>query len=59
MQRHYCRAERCWLDFVEVCSWCGMTEEQAKNYDNLSGDQCFEEAMRRVMRNARPDITDD
>ena len=30
MIRHYCNEERCWLDFEEVCSWCGMTEEGAR-----------------------------
>jgi len=30
VQRHYCREERCWLDFEETCSWCGITEEGAR-----------------------------
>lgn len=30
MQRHYCNEEQTWLDFEGVCSWCGVTEEQAR-----------------------------
>lgn len=30
MQRHFCKSEHTWLDFSEVCSWCGITEEDAK-----------------------------
>ena len=35
MQRHYCVEERCWLDFEEVCSWCGMTEEGARQLHGM------------------------
>lgn len=35
MQRHYCREEKCWLDFDEVCSWCGITEEGARQLHGM------------------------
>ena len=35
MQRHYCREEKCWLDFEEVCSWCGITEEGARQLHGM------------------------
>ena len=59
MKTHYCKADRDWISFEGECSWCGMKEEDVREYDGLSEDQLFEEVMRRVNRNARPDITDD
>lgn len=59
MQRHYCTAERTWLDFEGECSWCGMTEDEAKNYKGLNGDQLFEEVIYRISRHKNDGITDD
>ena len=59
MQRHWCNAERAWLDFEGTCSWCEMTEEQAIRQTLETSDETFRDIMDRVNRNARPDITDD
>ena len=59
MIRHYCNEERCWLDFEEVCSWCGMTEEGARQLHGMTSDAEFRELMRKMEANARPDINDD
>ena len=59
MQRHYCEAERCWLDFEEKCAWCDMTEEEAKNYKNLSGNKLLDEVMYRMAKHDDGRITDD
>jgi hypothetical protein len=55
MQRHYCLAERCWLDFEEICSWCEITEEQAKE----TSDEQFRAIIQRLNDAARPEINDD
>lgn len=56
MIRHYCNEERCWLDFEEVCSWCGITEDQV---GAPMTDEEFREMMAKLEANAKPDITDD
>lgn len=58
MQRHYCEKDRAWLEFEHQCNWCGMTEDEAKNYKNLDGDKLLQEIMYRVTKNRR-EITDD
>jgi hypothetical protein len=59
MQRHYCDVEKTWLDFEDECSWCGMTEDEAKKYKNLKGDKLFEEIRHRVNKSDDGHITDD
>ena len=34
MQPHFCKAERTWLDFSGVCSWCNKTEEEGREEMN-------------------------
>jgi len=59
MQRHYCDAERTWIDFEGECNWCGMTEKQARNYANLSGDALLADIRARVSKHDVGHITDD
>jgi hypothetical protein len=59
MQRHFCVEERCWLDFENMCSWCGMSEQQAKHYNEGTSDDKFRAIMDRLRANAKPEITDD
>ena len=59
MMRHYCDKEKQWLNFNDQCTWCGMTEKQARNYENLSGDALFQEIRARVSQHDDGHITDD
>lgn len=61
MQRHWCNAERAWLDFESICSWCELTEAEARKEmeEYAESERRFQETMRRVEASARPDITDD
>ena len=59
MQRHYCMEERCWLDFEQICSWCGITEQQAQEHNKGTSDDKFRAIMERIRANANPEITDD
>ena len=54
MIRHYCNEERCWLDFEEVCSWCGMKEDAP-----ITTDEEFRALMAKLEADARPNINDD
>lgn len=59
MERHFCPEDRTWLDFEGECSWCGMTELDAKLTKNMTSDEKFRRIMERLEQNARPNITDD
>lgn len=61
MIRHFCDAERCWLDFQEICSWCGKTEAQAQQdlAEDRAADERFKAIVKRLEAAARDDITDD
>jgi hypothetical protein len=51
--------ERCWLDFEQICSWCGITEQQAQEYNEGTSDDKFRTIMDRLRTNAKPASKDD
>ena len=59
MIRHYCNAEKLWMDFEGECSWRGKTEKQVRQYEGLHGDALLDEIIRRVNRTNDGHITDD
>ena len=56
MRTHYCKADRDWITFEGVCSWCGITEEQV---GLPTSDEEFRALMAKLEADARPDINDD
>lgn len=56
MRTHYCRADRDWITFEGVCSWCGVREEDV---GTPMSDAEFRKLMAKMEAAARPDINDD
>ena len=56
MRTHYCRADRDWIAFEGVCSWCGVRENEI---GAPMTDEEFRALMAKLESDANPDITDD
>lgn len=54
MRTHFCIEDGDWITFEGECSWCGMREDEP-----ITTDQEFRQLMRRLEKNANPNITDD
>lgn len=54
MRTHFCKADRDWITFEDVCSWCGMREDEP-----ITTDEEFRALMAKLEADARPDINDD